>query len=123
MDNFMDKLSNRFHAGELIRANGEAEAKQMQSLKDANEQQAQVISEVRRLNLKTAEISEQISQMAAASIEKIEEYKAAIEAAGSGQGAQQAAVLPGCYGAGASAKRRAGTAFRSSPAVSPFISL
>ncbi|MBR4758860.1 MAG: hypothetical protein IK078_01750 [Lachnospiraceae bacterium] len=91
MDNFMDKLSNRFHAGELIRANGEAEAKQMQSLKDANEQQAQVISEVRRLNLKTAEIQEQISQMAAASIEKIEEYKAAIEAAGGGQGTQQAA--------------------------------
>ncbi|MBR6316755.1 MAG: hypothetical protein K6E75_10915 [Lachnospiraceae bacterium] len=91
MDNFMDKLSNRFHAGELIRANGEAEAKQMQSLKDANEQQAQVISEVRRLNLKTAEISEQISQMAAASIEKIEEYKAAMEAAQPGQGAQQAA--------------------------------
>ncbi len=91
MDNFMDKLSNRFHAGELIRANGEAEAKQMQSLKDANEQQAQVISEVRRLNLKTAEISEQISQMAAASIEKIEEYKAVMEAAQPGQDAQQAA--------------------------------
>ena len=27
MDNFMDKLSNRFHAGELIRANGEGESK------------------------------------------------------------------------------------------------
>ncbi|MCR5418740.1 MAG: hypothetical protein K6E84_07485 [Lachnospiraceae bacterium] len=74
MDNFMDKLSNRFHAGELIRANGEAEAKQMQKLKAQNEEQAQVLSEVRRLNLKTAEISEQISQMAALSIEKLEEY-------------------------------------------------
>ena len=78
MDNFMDKLSNRFHAGELIRANGEAEARQMDKLKEQNEQQAEVLSEVRRLNLKTAEISEQISQLAAMSIERLEEYEGAV---------------------------------------------
>ncbi len=78
MDNFMDKLSNRFHAGELIRANGEAEARQMEELRQQNEQQTEVISEVRRLNLKTAEISEQISQMAALSIERLEEYESAL---------------------------------------------
>ncbi|MCR4691530.1 MAG: hypothetical protein K5739_09320 [Lachnospiraceae bacterium] len=76
MDNFMDKLSNRFHAGELIRANGEAEAKQMQTLKEQNEQQNELLSEIRRLNLKTVEISEQISQMASLSIEKLEEFSA-----------------------------------------------
>ncbi|MBO4337228.1 MAG: hypothetical protein J5842_04070, partial [Lachnospiraceae bacterium] len=69
MDNFMDKLSNRFHAGELIRANGEAEAKQMQSLKTQNEQLSEAVSQARRLNLKTAEMSEQISQMVALTIE------------------------------------------------------
>ena len=77
MDNFMDRLSNRFHAGELIRANSEAEAKQMQTLKAQNEELADVISQVRRLNLKTIEVSEQMSQLAAASIEKIEEIQAA----------------------------------------------
>ena len=75
MDNFMDRLSGRFHAGELIRANGEAEAKQMQKLKEQSEEQSQVLSEVRRLNLKTVEISEQVSQMAALSIERLEEFE------------------------------------------------
>lgn len=86
MDNFMDKLSNRFHAGELIRANGEAEARQMEKLRQQNEQQAEVLSEVRRLNLKTAEISEQISQMAALSIERLEEFEAASRAEAENKG-------------------------------------
>ncbi len=77
----MDKLSNRFHAGELIRANAEAEARQMQSLKSQNEQLSEIITEARRLNLKTAEMTEQMSQMTALAIEKLEEYKAAQSAA------------------------------------------
>ncbi|MCR5282171.1 MAG: hypothetical protein K6E18_02275 [Lachnospiraceae bacterium] len=75
MDNFMDRLSGRFHAGELIQANREAEARQMQKLKEQNDEQTQVLSEIRRLNLKTVEISEQVSQMAALSIERLEEFE------------------------------------------------
>ena len=29
MDNFMDRLTKRFNAGELIQANGEADAREM----------------------------------------------------------------------------------------------
>lgn len=77
MDNFMDKLTKRFNAGEIISANGEAEARENARLKKQNEEYDKILQEVRRLNLKTVEISEQISQMAAASIEQIESYTAA----------------------------------------------
>lgn len=76
MDNFMDKLTKRFNAGEMILANGEAEAREQDRLKKQVAENEKILQEVRRLNLKTVEISEQISQMAAASIEQIESYEA-----------------------------------------------
>lgn len=75
MDNFMDKLAKRFNAGELIQANGEAEARENQRLKEQMSEYDKVMQEIRRLNLKTIEISEQVSQMAACSIEQIEAYQ------------------------------------------------
>ena len=75
MDNFMDKLAKRFNAGELIQANGEAEARENQRLKEQMDEYDKVIQEIRRLNLKTIEVSEQVSQMAACSIEQIESYQ------------------------------------------------
>ncbi|MBE5881890.1 MAG: hypothetical protein E7289_06270 [Lachnospiraceae bacterium] len=78
MDNFMDKLAKRFNAGELIQANGEAEARENQRLREKMDEYDKVMQEVRRLNLKTIEVSEQVSQMAACSIEQIESYQAPI---------------------------------------------
>lgn len=78
MDNFMDKLAKRFNAGELIQANGEAEARENQRLKEQMDEYDKVIQEIRRLNLKTIEVSEQVSQMAACSIEQIESYQAPV---------------------------------------------
>jgi len=75
MDNFMDKLTKRFNAGELIQANGEAEARENQRLKEQMNEYDKVMQEIRRLNLKTIEVSEQVSQMAACSIEQIESYQ------------------------------------------------
>ena len=75
MDNFMDKLAKRFNAGELIQANGEAEARENQRMKQQMDEYDKVIQEIRRLNLKTIEVSEQVSQMAACSIEQIEAYQ------------------------------------------------
>nr|MBQ8252188.1 hypothetical protein [Lachnospiraceae bacterium] len=75
MDNFMDKLAKRFNAGELIQANGEAEARENQRLREQMSEYDKVIQEIRRLNLKTIEVSEQVSQMAACSIEQIESYE------------------------------------------------
>ena len=78
MDNFMDKLAKRFNAGELIQANGEAEARENQRLREQMNEYDKVIQEIRRLNLKTIEVSEQVSQMAACSIEQIESYQAPV---------------------------------------------
>ena len=74
MDNFMDKLSKRFNAGEIIHANGEAEARETERLRQQMAQYDQILQEVRRLNLKTAEMSEQVSQMLASGIEQFESY-------------------------------------------------
>lgn len=78
MDNFMDKLAKRFNAGELIQANGEAEARENERLRQQMDEYDKVMQEIRRLNLKTIEVSEQVSQMAACSIEQIESYQAPV---------------------------------------------
>lgn len=75
MDNFMDKLAKRFNAGELIQANGEAEARENQRLREQAEEYNKIMQEVRRLNLKTVEVSEQVSQMIACGIEQLESYE------------------------------------------------
>lgn len=74
MDNFMDKLSKRFNAGELIQANGEAEARETQRMKQQISEYEKILQDIRRLNLKTAEMSEQVSQMLASGIEQFEAY-------------------------------------------------
>ncbi len=76
MDNFMDKLAKRFNAGEIIQANGEAEARENQRLREQMDEYDKIMQEIRRLNLKTIEVSEQVSQMAACSIEQLESYEA-----------------------------------------------
>lgn len=76
MDNFMDRLTKRFNAGELIQANGEAEARENERLRKQTAEYEKMIQEIRRLNLKTVEVSEQVSQMLSCGIEQLEEYEA-----------------------------------------------
>lgn len=75
MDSFVDKLAQRFNAGEIIKANGEAEAMETNRLRAQADEYDRVIKEMRRLNLKTAEMSEQVSQMIQCGIEQIESYQ------------------------------------------------
>lgn len=75
MDSFVDKLSNRFNAGDLIKANAEAEAKENDRLKAQADEYDKIIQEIRRLNLKTVEISEQVSQTIQCGIEQLESYQ------------------------------------------------
>ena len=76
MDNFMDRLTKRFNAGELIQANGEAEARENERLRIQTAEYEKMMQEIRRLNLKTVEVSEQVSQMLSCGIEQLEEYEA-----------------------------------------------
>ena len=75
MDNFMDRLTKRFNAGELIQANGEAEARENERLRKQTAEYEKMMQEIRHLNLKTVEVSEQVSQMLSCGIEQLEEYE------------------------------------------------
>ena len=79
MDNFMDRLTKRFNAGELIQANGEAEARENERLRKQTAEYEKMMQEIRRLNLKTVEVSEQVSQMLSCGIEQLEEYEVKLQ--------------------------------------------
>ena len=80
MDNFMDRLTKRFNAGELKQANGEAEARENERLRKQTAEYEKMMQEIRRLNLKTVEVSEQVSQMLSCGVEQLEEYEAKLRA-------------------------------------------
>lgn len=52
MDNFMDKLAQRFNAQEIIKANSQAEAQELDKLRMQMDAYDECLKEMRRLNLK-----------------------------------------------------------------------
>lgn len=76
MDSFMDKIAQKFGTTDVIKANSEAEARELQAAKEKLAEYEKILSEMRRLNLKCVETSEMTNQLLSSSIEKLEEYKA-----------------------------------------------
>ncbi|MCR5655164.1 MAG: hypothetical protein K6G07_05925 [Lachnospiraceae bacterium] len=74
MDGFMDKLAKRFNAGEMIKANGQAEARDLKRAREQSRKYEEMMQEIRRLHLKNAEITEQVQQLTQVGIERLEEY-------------------------------------------------
>ncbi len=74
MDNFMDKLAKRFNAGEIIRANAQAEARDMKRMQERTAEYERMMQEMRRLNLKNVEMTEQVQQLIQCGIEQFEGY-------------------------------------------------
>lgn len=64
MDNFIDKLAQRFNAQEIIKANAQAEAKEMDRLREQIKAYDECLEEMRRLNLKNIEAAEQVRALA-----------------------------------------------------------
>ena len=58
MDNFMDKLAQKFNAQEMIKANSQAEAAEMKKLQLQVAEYEKILQEMRKLNYKNAELSE-----------------------------------------------------------------
>jgi len=80
MDNFIDKLSQRFNADKIIRANSQAEKLELERLRDETRAYDELLQEIRRLNLKNVEtadqlqaLSGQVSELASASLTAIAE--------------------------------------------------
>ena len=63
MDIFIDKLAQKISASEMIKANTIAEAKEINSLKAKIEGYEDLLSEVRRLNLKNMESAEVLNEI------------------------------------------------------------
>ena len=55
MDNFMDKLAQKFNAQEMIKANSQAEAAEMKKLQLQVAEYEKILQEMRKLNYKNAE--------------------------------------------------------------------
>ena len=82
MDNFMDKLAERYNAQDMIRANEGAEKDHLQSLEDQVEAYEAVLQEMRKLNYRNTELTEKMYALVDESLAKVSTLK--LEAAGNG---------------------------------------
>ena len=63
MDNFIDKLAQKFSAQEVIKANLAAEAKETRRLREKMESYETLLTEMRQINLKNMESAEKVKQL------------------------------------------------------------
>ncbi len=75
MDTFIDKLAQRKNAQEMIRANSAAEAAKMEQMQNQLKAYDEIMQEVRRVNLKTAQNVDNMRGLIAKCIEKLESIK------------------------------------------------
>ncbi len=72
MDNFMDKLAQKFNAQEIIKANSQAEAAEMKKLQLQVAEYEKILQEMRKLNYKNSELSEKIDGLVGENANKIQ---------------------------------------------------
>ena len=72
MDNFMDKLAQKFNAQEVIKANSQAEAAEMKKLQLQVAEYEKILQEMRKLNYKNSELSEKIDGLVGENANKIQ---------------------------------------------------
>ena len=72
MDNFMDKLAQKFSAQEIIKANSQAEAAEMKKLQLQVAEYEKILQEMRKLNYKNSELSDKIDGLFGENANKIQ---------------------------------------------------
>lgn len=75
MDNFIDKLAQKFSAQEMIKANSQAEAEEMKRLQLQVSEYEKILQEMRKLNYRNAELSEKLGLMIGDNADKIQGMK------------------------------------------------
>lgn len=75
MDNFMDKLAQKFSAQEMIKANSQAEAEEMKRLQLQVSEYEKILQEMRKLNYRNTEITEKLDLMIGDNADKIQGMK------------------------------------------------
>ena len=63
MDSFMDKLAQKFNAQEMIKANSEAEQKELQKVQEQASEYKSYLEEMKKLNQENAELTEKIEAL------------------------------------------------------------
>ena len=84
MDNFMDKLAQRFNAQEIIKANSQAEAQELDKLRMQMDAYDECLKEMRRLNLKNMEGLEEMHTLVGQMSVLAEKTAASMEKDGDG---------------------------------------
>ncbi len=72
MDNFMDKLAQKYNAQEMIKANAQAEASEMQRLQEQVAAYEGILQDMRKLNYKNSELTDRIYALVDESISKVQ---------------------------------------------------
>ncbi len=72
MDNFTDKLASKFNAQEMIKANAQAEANEMNRLKEQVAAYEAILTDMRKLNYKNSELTDKINALVDESITKFQ---------------------------------------------------
>lgn len=72
MDNFMDKLAQKYNAQEMIKANAQAEASEMQRLQEQVAAYEGILQDMRKLNYKNSELTDRIYALVDESINKVQ---------------------------------------------------
>lgn len=72
MDTFIDKLAQKKNAQEMIRANSAAEAARMDQMERQMKAYDELMQEIRRVNIKTAENVDNVQDVLAQCMEKLE---------------------------------------------------
>lgn len=88
MDNFMDKLAQRFNAQEIIKANSHAEAQELGKLREQMQTYDECMKEMRKLNLKNVETAEQLRTLAQQVNDLAKQAIAAVQEKESSEGEQ-----------------------------------
>ncbi|MCD8039439.1 MAG: hypothetical protein LUE96_10210 [Lachnospiraceae bacterium] len=71
MDNFIDKLAQKFNAQEIIKANSQAEAEEMKKLQQQVAEYERILQDIRKLNYKNTELSRQLGEEIGDNADKI----------------------------------------------------
>ena len=75
MDNFMDKLAQKFSAQEMIKANSQAEAEEMKRLQLQVSEYEKILQEMRKLNYRNTELADKLDRMIGDNTDKIQGMK------------------------------------------------
>ena len=75
MDNFIDKLAQRFNAQEIIKANSQAEAAEMKRLQMQVAEYEKILQEMRKLNYKNSELSNKMNSLVGENANKIQDLQ------------------------------------------------